>query len=356
MNTLEQIKKLKIAWCPWSQDPFFAANLRRFTVFASRMNIAYESYDSTKEYDVIIVNQLCDLTRWSRFQKSDTKLVFEMVDSYLQTDFFELKAYLRGFAKFIFKQHRSLDWNYGNLIRRMMNRANVVVCSTPEQKQAYSVYNSSIFDILDFNNQQIQNSKQDYKIGDVAHLAWEGMGGNAWAFQEIAPVLKKIHKKQPLALHLVTDLKYKSYNGPFAWEYQVKSQLQKILGEVPVYLYDWNPVMLSTICTRCDIALLPVPQKPPIYWAKPENRLLMLWRMGLPVLASANPAFARCMKAAGNHQACENLNDWEEKLSSLIESETLRRESAERGRAYADEQVNESVLSEKWTRVLESVL
>lgn len=347
------MKNLKIAYLTWGKSP---CELRRFAHFSRLEKLNAELYHPHKSYDVIVVTQNSDLTYWSRFPKSNAKIIFDFVDSYLEKESWELQAGLRGLAKFVTGQHQYLDFSYRDLLGRMISRADAVVCSTPEQRIGYLALNSNVHDILDINDEQVKFSKTNYELGEVVHFAWEGMGVHTWAFQEIAPVLKKIHAKRPIALHLVTDLQYRAYNGPMALEKQVKPYLRKILGNVPVYLYEWNQAMLSLICSHCDIALLPIPKEPAIYWAKPENRLLMLWRMGLPVVASANPAFMRSMKRAGNEQACENLQDWEEKLEALLMSDVLRRESAERGRAYSDEYASKSALCQKWTKVLESVL
>lgn len=346
------MKNSKIAYLSWGNSP---CNYRRFSKFSELVGLQSEPYNTVSEYDIIIVTQASDLTYWSRFPRNKTKLVFDFVDSYLKIEPWELKGNLRGLSKFIVGQHRYFDLSYSKLLKRMIERADAVVCSTPEQKLECLEFNLNTHDILDFNDDQVKVIKQNYKIGAHINFVWEGMGGNAWAFQEIAPVLKRIHQKNPIALHFVTDIEYKSYNVPFAWPRKVKPYLNKILGDIPVYLYEWNSFMLSTICTKCDIALLPIPKKPAIYWAKPENRLLMLWRMGLPVLTSANPAFLRCMQDSGSDLACETQEEWEEKLSLTINDEKYRCESAHRGLIYGQKQVNKDVLSRKWFQVLESI-
>lgn len=347
------MKNLKIAYLGWRGGP---CDHRRFSKVASLIGLQAEPYQSGKSYDVIVLTKCADLTSWTKVSHRSPKIIFDFVDSYLKIEPWDLKANLRGLAKYVMGQHRYLEWNYNDSVRCMIERADGVICSTPEQKEEYLVLNSNVHDILDFNGDQIKHVKTDYHMDDTLHLAWEGMGANAWTFQEIAPVLKRLHTRRPLALHLVTDVKYPSHAGPMALHREVKPVLKRLLGDIPVYLYEWNSAMLSAICTRCDIGLLPIPRKPAIYWAKPENRLLMLWQMGLPVLASSTPAYTRCMQAADNNEACENLDDWEEKLTGLIESEELRRQSAGRGRRYATEQANETILCQKWVAALESVL
>lgn len=347
------MKNLKIAYLSWGNSP---CNYRRFAKFSQIAGLQAELYNHEKKYDIIVITQNSDLSVWGNLPRSGTKLVFDFVDSYFKIEPWELEGNLRGLFKFLTGQHRYLEFNYYDSLRRMMERADAVVCATPEQKTDCLKFNFNVSPILDFNSDQIKHVKTDYHVGETINFAWEGMGANAWAFQEIAPVLKKVQRERPIALHLVTDLKYRAHYGPWSWNREVKSFLKNILGDIPVYLYEWNSAMLSVICSRCDIALLPIPRKPAIYWAKPENRLLMLWRMGLPVLTSSNPAFFRCMQASGNEQACENLQEWEEKLEALIFSKTIRCDSARRGHFYAEEQMSDLALCEKWNQVLKSVM
>ena len=335
------MKNLKIGYLGWGNSP---CNYRRFSKFIEYSGIKAELYNNSKKYDIIVVTQNSDLSAWSRFSGNGEKLIFDFVDSYLKIDPWELKGNLRGLSKFMLGQHRYLDFSYLSLLKRMIKRADAVVCSTPEQKLECLNLNSNTHDILDFNDDQIKMVKQDYKIGSCVNLVWEGMGGNAWAFQEISSVLKRIHQKIPIALHLVTDIECKSYNVPFAWPRKVKPVLNRILGDIPVYLYEWNSFMFSRICAHCDIALLPIPRNPPIYWAKPENRLLMLWRMGLPVLASANPAFTRCMEDSGSRLGCHTQEEWEQKLIKTIQDEKYRSQAAHLGFSYGQKQANNTFM------------
>ena len=129
------MKNLKIAYLSWGNSP---CNYRRFSKFSELVWFKAELYDPSKKYDIIVVTQNSDLTTWSRFPVGGAKIIFDFVDSYLTINPFDLKSNLFGFAKFLKGQHRYLEWNYNNSIKRMILRADAVVCSTPEQKQAYS--------------------------------------------------------------------------------------------------------------------------------------------------------------------------------------------------------------------------
>ena len=51
---------------------------------------------------------------------------------------------------------------------------------------------------------------------------------------------------------------------------------------------------------------------------KPENKLGLLWRMGMPVVTSATPAYTRAMNEAGQSLTCKDDAEWMSKLENLI--------------------------------------
>ena len=44
---------------------------------------------------------------------------------------------------------------------------------------------------------------------------------------------------------------------------------------------------MPALVTEADIAVIPIDLSDPVAQAKPENKLMILWRLGMPVIASA---------------------------------------------------------------------
>ncbi len=79
---------------------------------------------------------------------------------------------------------------------------------------------------------------------------------------------------------------------------------------------------------------------------------MLLWRLGMPVITSATPAYQRCMQAAGLDLACESTSDWLRALEKLLATSEARKSAAQAGRAYVNTSCNTTVLVERWDRVL----
>jgi glycosyltransferase involved in cell wall biosynthesis len=101
--------------------------------------------------------------------------------------------------------------------------------------------------------------------------------------------------------------------------------------------------------------VIPLDLTDPFARGKPENKLLLLWRMGIPAVVSATPAYRRVLDAAGLPMACADAAAWRATLATYLESETLRAAAGRRGAEYAELHAGDERLLERWDAVLESV-
>jgi glycosyltransferase involved in cell wall biosynthesis len=113
--------------------------------------------------------------------------------------------------------------------------------------------------------------------------------------------------------------------------------------------------MLAHVATACDLALIPIVMSDPLFRAKPENKLLLLWRMGVPTITSATPAYIRTMSAAGVPMYARDPTEWEELLERFASDAEARRSAAEKGRAFVLREHSEEAGLAKWDAVLESI-
>ena len=203
----------------------------------------------------------------------------------------------------------------------MCARADAVVCTTSEQKSEISKYCDNVHIILECHFKAVQKIKSDYNIGSRVNLVWEGLPTNLKGFSLIKDVLIDLRKKYPIYLHLITDLVHKKYLNRLGRIHMI-DEVEKIFGETShlnnesmFYMYQWNLDTFSQIVTACDIAIIPSDDRTnPLASGKPENKLLLFWRMGMPTLVSSTPAYTRAMNACGLDLYCDNHREWAEKL------------------------------------------
>jgi glycosyltransferase involved in cell wall biosynthesis len=121
------------------------------------------------------------------------------------------------------------------------------------------------------------------------------------------------------------------------------------------YFYQWSETMFSSVATKCDLAVIPIPLDNTFAMYKPENKLVLMWRLGIPTVVSATPSYSAAMSNAGLNLACTNDTEWREKIIELLESEALRRHVGQKGFLQASKFYCDKVLSSKWDNVLKSL-
>ena len=325
---------------------------RRFAYYARHRDLDFEVHRPGQRYDLVVLSARADLSTWRRAPRDGTKIVFDLIDSYLATPRDTTHARLRGLAKFAARELRRPVLDYHGVIEDMCQRADAVVCSTPEQRAGISSLNPNVHVILDIHAEEVTSVKSDFAIGPIVHLVWEGLPYTLDDFDAVAPTLQSIDADQPLALHLVTDLHYGRLVGR-----HLRAETAKLIrGILPrTYLYQWSEHLLGPIVTACDIAIVPLDVKDPLARAKPENKLLLLWRFGMPVLTSATPAYDRVAGEASVELTCKDPAEWDRKLRAMIADQGLREHSAHAGRRYLADHHDPAQSLARWDALLESL-
>lgn len=345
-----EVSQPRIGYVPYTRTLDMPGDRRRFVHYAKRRNLRFEIADPEQEYDVVILSERADISVWSRYRKG--RLVYDLIDSYLAIPRSDVNGRLRGLAKFVSRQSRYPQLNHWKAIEAMCQCSAAVVCSTEEQKRDISTFCANTHIILDAHSQVTRAVKRDYAAGRPFRLVWEGLPQTLGALKSIRPVLLELRQRFPVELHLVTDLEYHRYLGRFG-KSSTLAAAQQILPDVR--LHEWKEQDCADIICSCDAAVIPLVLTDPFAAGKPENKLLLFWRMGMPVVASATPAYARAMEGAGLDLVCKDNTQWLVNLEHIIVDEEARRNAGHRGRAYADREFGESSLLARWDAVFASL-
>jgi glycosyltransferase involved in cell wall biosynthesis len=358
MNTatepLAAVRHLRIGYVPVDSTLQQPSDRTRFCHYARRRGLTFELADPARRYDVVVVGTGADISVWVRYPPGHAKMIYELLDSYLALPPFDLKMMLRGAAKFAVRQNRRLLLDYRAGIEEMARRADAVICTTAEQRQQLLQYCGNVHVVLDFHEREVRKIKRDYAAGEVFNFVWQGLPENLRYFSTVGDIITRVARKRRIALHAMTDLEY----GQFLHGLIGKRYAFRLARAIPcdVYLYQWNQELFASVMTACDLALIPIDPNDPLGVGKPENKLVLFWRLGIPALVSATPAYARVMRESGLAMACATNADWEAGLQLYIEDEGARRSAGERGRAFAEEHYGEAEMMARWDAVLASVL
>src|SRR4051812_29519527 len=91
-------KRPRIGYVPVTANLKGPGDRRRFAGYAQRRRLALEIAQPEEKYDVVVVSEMADITRWSRYAHG--KVVYDLCDSYLAIPRTDLQQLLRGPAKY----------------------------------------------------------------------------------------------------------------------------------------------------------------------------------------------------------------------------------------------------------------
>ncbi len=346
-------RRPRIGYSTLGRDLSRPGDRRRFCHYAASRDLAFEIAEPGRDYDLVVTTSVGDLSAWIRLPRS-TKLVLDLVDSYLVVPRTDPKAVVRGLAKFLLRHTRHLHLDYRALLVAACRRADAVVCATPEQREAVLPLCPNVHVALDFQPEAERKVKTDYTRGEVFNLVWEGLPENVVTFRCFSGAWRELRRRRKVALHLVTDLEV-AMGSTMIWKRPTLRTVRRLLGREGVYLYQWNQEMLARLCTACDLAVIPMPLEDPFRAGKPENKLVFFWRMGVPTVTSATPAYLRAMREAGLDMTCRSEDEWVRTLERLMDDEEARRSAGRRGREHVTTAFAEERLLAKWDGVFASL-
>ena len=234
----------------------------------------------------------------------------------------------------------------------MWRRADAVVCSTEEQRTEIGRLCANVHVILDVQDSAVRERKREYGLGSTVNLFWEGLPYNLDGFRSLDSVLRELSRERSVAIHLMTLPSFGRWSGRVG---RINTADLAARRFDRAYVYQWNAPLLSRVATGCDLAVIPLDLANPFARGKPENKLLLMWRMGLPALVSRTPAYARAMHDAGLEMTCQDEGQWRERLRAYLTDEDARRQAAEQGHAFAVREHSAERIFARWDRVLESV-
>jgi hypothetical protein len=351
------LRKLKIGYWPLSSAMDSAGDRRRLKFWADARGHSVLT-DLSQSVDVIVASENSDFnSRW--FAQSPVPIVFDLVDAYL-CPLNPVDDLARGIAKRISGQLSGAIKPFSRHVRDFCLVADAVICSSVEQEEVIRIYNSNTHVILD-SHEEIpyihpgKNSRTARTNNN--RILWEGQPATIRGIKLIFPALADLSKTFSLSLDLVTDENYFQFLNKYI-ERQTHHLLGRELGQLIdiVKVIPWSPENLFESAKSSTLAAIPIDLSVPMQKLKPENRLLIMWRLGLPCLTSPSPAYLRVSRQAGVLATCSTSEEWLENLTRLLTDPEFAFSEIVAGQNYLYENHNETILLKKWDLAFESVI
>lgn len=350
------MKKLKVGYWPLTQNLSSAGDRRRIVFWAQARGHEIVT-DLNQKVDVIIASEKTDFNS-AGILKKKTPILFDLIDAYL-SPLNIVDDLARGIAKKFSGQISGEVKSFSNHVRDFCLQVDAVICSSVEQEKVIKPYNQNTHVILDSHDELpfIEPLRPNQVKATESRILWEGQPATIRGVRQVSATLSQLAISNKLKFDFVTDVNYFEFLGKY-FERSTLALLRKDLKEVQdqISLIPWRPNSLVEAAKNSSVAMIPINLSVPMQRLKPENRLLIMWRLGLPCLCSASPAYVRVSDVAGVKGTCENEEDWHTKFSSLLNNPGFAYEEVVRGQDYLREYHNRSILLNKWDRAVESVM
>ncbi len=342
---------LSIGYVPHGPNLDRPMDRRRFPRYAAMRGLSFDVVSGWENHAAIVLTPAADVTHWVNAMP-DRRIVVDLPDAFLEERQGPKQA-VRGLAKWVGGESRRPVVSYLRALERLLERADAIVCSTDEQATNISRYNRNVHPILDLHG-EFEFVPPTTRQSDRFDIVWEGLTATLPAVRQMVPALRALARSRQLRLHLVTDLEAPKYMNRF-----VVRRTEEMVADwgIDVRLYQWTIEKLTEVAGSCDLAIVPVDLTDPLAVGKPENRMRIFWRLGLPVIVSASPAHIRAADLAGlgDHVVCSTIEEWEEALVELASSPDLRLELASAGQVAARSVYSDESLALRWDRVINSL-
>jgi len=344
-------KRWSIGYVPHGRNLERPFDRRRFPRYAAIRGIGFDVVSSWGDHDVVVLSPSADVTKWVD-APGRYRIVVDMPDAFLDEGP-GLRRSLRGLAKWAGGESQRPVLNYQRAVVRLLERANAVVCSTDEQAERIALHNPNVHPILDLHGELETLEPRFSKRGQL-EVVWEGLTATLPAIVSVLPALRTLDARGELRLNLVTDLVAPRYMNRF-----LVRRTEDLVADwgIDIRLHQWSIDALRDVARRSDVAIVPVDLNNPMAVGKPENRMRIFWRLGLPVVASASPSNVRAALLAGlgDGVVCSTVDEWEQALENLRADPKVRLAVAGAGQKAALTTYSEESLAGRWDRMFESL-
>lgn len=349
------MRKLKVGYVPCLEDLSHPADRRRLIFWAK--NHGHEIItDLTTPHDVVVISERADIASWSRRTYGAPRL-FDLIDGYLEPISVR-NDLLRGYAKFATGQTTGTIRRFSKQVEMLCSSVEGVICSTPEQRTSILKFNSNVHPILDSHDEFPLLAPRIARIDKKrVSLFWEGLPFTLSNLSILEDGAKSLDPTVELKLLVVTDLTYPQYLGRYVTRDTSRYVKKTFPGlSSKIHLIPWSPSGVKNSAITSDLGILPISINEPMNKYKAENRLLIMWRLGLPVIASPTKAYSRVFNSIGSDGICVDAQSWARQIERFTTDQEPFIDQIRRGQEYLSEHHSKEKLLQSWDTAIRSIL
>ena len=344
------VQRLKICYFPQSKDINHPADRRRIYHWASKRGHQILVNDPTGA-DCIVFSGRADFYMASKLEGKP--LILDLVDGYLSTEgsFSDLA---RGYLKAVSGLYSGRPMAYSKMIQQLFPQLSAVIVESAEQADLIQDPQLKIHKILDFHD---EFPFLDFHFNPKGDILWEGLPYTLDSLIEIDDSLGKLCREFSIELKVITDEEFALLLG----KYLKKKTIAKLRNSMEssssfIKFVPWSTQNVVCSAKKSSMAVVPVKSNSALSTYKAENRLLILLRMGVPVLVGENLAHTRVGSYFEFDMICRSPADWEAKGRELLNNPKLAKSIVVQGQDYIKSFHSERIVLQKWDKLFEEVL
>lgn len=315
---------------PWFSRFYFSSSRgSHFIQYGIEIFNTFARLSATGRYDVIFVQKGILGTNLRGFDrllgKARGRLIFDLDDSVYGRNVVEFN---RSFFRLFQDRHQT---------EKISSRCQAVVAGNSYLKNLALQYNPNVFLIpTPVDTDRFRPSQENSKgAREEIVIGWIGIEGALAYLRILEGVLRGLSRRYPIRLKVIARFDQK----PFALE------------GVRTTAVRWSYQTEVEELEELDIGLMPLPDDE---WVRGKCglKLLQYMSMAIPSVASRLGANSEIVEEGRDGFLASGLEEWTEKLSSLIEDAPLRKKMGEEARAKVLEKYSLQRMAPRLARVL----
>jgi glycosyltransferase involved in cell wall biosynthesis len=270
--------------------------------------------ENKSNYDVIVVPLKKQPNPFPGIKQRARIVIGDIVDDMLSfpiTFYNQVGKYLQIFERFSRRRYYV----------RLLQQCDWVVVGSAGQAESFRDYVRGVSVITDAVLDSDSRFTANYVNRKPCRLVWFGNVMSLYGLTSIQYVLDKLAQTGDYELHLITSTEIKyglagrwPRNGP---EFMARQR-------IPCWFHPWSLTTCAHDLAAGDIALIPVEPGPNYNRHKPAGRVLLAMALGLPVVASAIPAYEAVIDQGRTGYIARTPDEWITFIEQLTHSPAQR--------------------------------
>ncbi len=354
-------ENVRVGYVPYSGDLQHPGDRRRLAIWAKDNSIELE-IENPLESDLLVLSNAANFGYW--LKRARQPVILDLVDGYLGEHPRFMKDATRNIVRSI-RRTSDLRWiTYTKHLRYACQKSAAIIVASHEQRDIILEFNKNVHIILDDLSELgspapdslhlISNAEQD---SPKQWIFWEGFGFTLNHFQPVASEIDRFLKNSGWGMYLVTNVEFSKWGG-YIGKVKARSLINKWfpLSASNIVIVPWSLKNLTDFAHRSTIGIIPIDLEDKFAVLKPENKLLSMWKLGLPCLFSPIHSYKRVAVASEQESSIVTPSQWLSALQRIANSQTERAQMRAAGQNYLEINHSHEALVSKWNRAITETL